>query len=442
MSNARRDGMYLMLLGTVVLILFGTVLSTTSAAELVDFRVLYYPARCLLHHGDPYSEEAVLQVARAEGGERPADIARANHFARYIYPPSTFSFTVPFALMPWWLAHSVWMALTGGGLILSAWLIWIFGMNSSPLLTGSLIGFFLANCELLIVLGNSAGIAIALCVIAVLCFLRNRFVLVGVFCLAISLSFKPHDTGLVWLYFLLIGGTQRRRAIQTLFAATLMSLPGVIWVWHVEPTWVQEMRSNMLAFSVNGGLTDPGFASAGGYGLGMMVNLQTIFSSFWSDPNIYNTAAYLACAPLLLIWVIATIRSCFSPARTWIALAAVVPLTLLPLYHRQYDTKLLLLTVPACAILWAEGGVAGWIALVLNCAGFILTGDFSWIAILSLLNQFLPSASSLTGSILRYVQIFSVPLILLLSGLFYLWIYAQQKDTELHLGVAPSKERA
>jgi len=79
---------------------------------------------------------------------------------------------------------------------------------------GALIGFFLANCELLIVLGNMAGVAIGLCVVAVWCFLRERYVAAGIFCLAISLAIKPHDSGLVWLYFLLAGGIYRRRALQ------------------------------------------------------------------------------------------------------------------------------------------------------------------------------------------------------------------------------------
>ena len=37
-------------------------------------------------------------------------------------------------------------------------------------------------------------------------------------CLAISLMLKPHDAGLVWLYFLLAGGIYRKRALQALVA--------------------------------------------------------------------------------------------------------------------------------------------------------------------------------------------------------------------------------
>jgi hypothetical protein len=428
MNNARRDAIYLWALGSSILIILGTVLANTSSAALVDFRVLYYPARCLLNHGDPYNESEVLHLARAEGGERAADVTRANHFARYIYPPSTFSFTIPFALLPWRLAHIVWMALIGGGLVFAGWLILDLGADYSPLITGALIGFLLANCELLIVVGNSAGLAIALCVVAVWCFLREQLVEAGVLCFAISLAFKPHDTGLVWLYFLLAGGCYRKCALQSLLAATVMSLPGMIWVWSTVPNWIQEMHSNMLAFSEHGGLTDPAFASAGGIGLGLMVNLQTVFSSFWSDPQIYNEATYIVCGFLILTWIIAVLRSRPSVTSAWIALAAIAPLTMLPVYHRQNDTKLLLLTVPGCAALWAKRGVIGWLAVVLNCAGFLITGDLSWTAILAVLSHILPAESGLVGSCLRYAQIYSAPIALLILSSFYLWVHLRRPD--------------
>ena len=112
----------------------------------------------------------------------------------------------------------------------------------------------------------------------------------------------------------------------------------------------------------------------------MLVNLQTVFSAFWSNPHIYNLAAYLVVGPLLLVWALVAIRSRSTASTTWLALAAIAALTMLPLYHRQYDTKLLLLTVPACTMLWSEKGIVRWLALLLTVAGFVVTGDLSWIA--------------------------------------------------------------
>src|ERR1019366_4930389 len=127
-----------------------------------------------------------------------------------------FLFIAPFAMLPLATAQALWIILTGGGLILAGFLMWNLGSKYAPILSGCLIGFLLANCQLAFATGNTAGIVVGLCVVAVWCFLEDRFVLAGILCLAVSLAIKPHDAGLVWLYFLLAGGTYRKRALQTL----------------------------------------------------------------------------------------------------------------------------------------------------------------------------------------------------------------------------------
>ena len=427
MTRARLDGLYLLLLGSVVFILLGAALENAAPSPLADFRALYYPARCLIQHDDPYMEGEVLRIYRAEGGDRPSDTAMVRQIAtQNVYPPTAFSFTVPFAMLPWGPARMLWMTLTVGSFIFASFLIWNLGANYAPILSGALIGFLLANSEILIVTGNAAGIVVSLCAVAVWCFLRERFVPAGILCLAVSLAIKPHDTGLVWLYFLLAGGVYRKRALQTLLAAVAISLPGVLWVWRIAPHWMRELHFNILAFSVHGGINDPGLASTGGHGLDMLISLQTAISVFRDDPRIYNPASYLICAPLLLLWAFVTLRSRPSPKRAWLALAAIAALSMLPVYHRQVDAKLLLLTVPACAMLWAEGGLIGWLALLVNTAGFVLTGDIPWAIFLGLINNPHLPTTWLSGQILMAAQVFPVPLILLVMVIFYLWVYVRR----------------
>jgi hypothetical protein len=133
-----------------------------------------------------------------------------------------------------------------------------------------------------------------------------------------------------------------------------------------------------------------------------------------------------------------TLRSSFSPARAWIALAAVVPLTMLITYHRPWDAKLLMLTIPACAILWAEGGRIAWIALLINFLGLVLTGDIP-LAILSIVsNKLHVDAAGFFGQILTLVLIRPASLILLVMSIFYLWVYLRRDFPQAENIMAPS----
>jgi hypothetical protein len=429
MTKRRLDGLILLLLGAgVVVLLLGFLLVSPTPAAMQDFRVVYYPARCLLQHRDPYRESDVLATYQAEGGEHATETAADSQIViRHIYPPTAFSFTAAFAMLPWWLARVLWMMLTAGCLLLASFLAWNLGADYAPILSGALIGFLLANSEVLIVLGNPSGIVISLCVIAVWCFVRERFVFAGILGMAIGLLVKPQDAGLVWLYFLLAGGIYRKRALQTLLAAVVLGLPGILLVWRVSPHWMQELHANILAFSVHGGITDPGPASTGSTGAGMMINLQTVISSFRDDPRIYNPATYFLCALPFIVWAVVTVRNRPSTERTWLALAAIAPLSLLPVYHHLYDAKLLLLTVPACAMLWAEGGTLGRFALFLNIVGFAFTGDVSWTIVFRLIDDLHPITAGMPGWTLRAMQVFPVPLILLAMSIFYLWVYFSRR---------------
>ncbi len=429
MTRTRLDGLNLVLLGSLVFLLLGIALERSAPAPMVDFRVVYYPARCLIQHCDPYMGSEVRRIYEAEGGYRPLDSAKVGQIVtQNVYPPSALFLMAPFAMLPWGPVHILWIALTAGSFILASLLIWNLGADYAPIVSGVLVGFLLANSESLLITGNAAVIAISLCVAAVWCFLRERFVPVGILCLAVSLGLKPHDAGLVWLYFLLVPGAYRKRALQTLAVTIAISVLAVLWVGHVAPQWMHEWHSNVSALSVHGGLMDPGPASTGSHGLDMLVSLQAVMSVFRDDPRFYNLASYLVCAPLVLAWGLVTLRTRPSARRAWLALAAIAALAMLPVYHRQVDARLLLLTVPACAMLWAQGGRIGRVALAVTSAGLVLTGDIPWVIFLGLIGKLHLPATALTGQMLMAVQVFPAPLILLVMGIFYLWVYVSRSS--------------
>jgi hypothetical protein len=164
MKNPRQDGLILLLLGIAVFILFGAVLKHNATDSMEGFRGVFLATRCLLEHGDPYNEKELLQTFRVTFGEQSADSNhRVKPLSMYIYLPPAFPFIAPFTMLPWGLATWLWLLLTAATLIAGALSMWDIGARASPVLTGCLISFVLANGAILLGNGNPAGVVIGLC---------------------------------------------------------------------------------------------------------------------------------------------------------------------------------------------------------------------------------------------------------------------------------------
>jgi len=438
MIGTRRTALIWILLASGISILWGSSIGQT-ANGWVDFRAVYYGTRCLLEHHNPYNVSELEQVYRVAGG-KPASESLPAHQAvtLYVNVPTTFLVVFPFAVLPWGLAHILWLILTAGVILLAAFLMWDIGARYAPEVSLLLICILLVNCESLFVGGNTAGLVVGLCVVAVWCFLKGRLVPAGILCMALSLAIKPHDSGLVWLYFLLAGGVYRKRALQTLLITAVMGLAAFLWVSDVAPHWMQNWQSNLAVISAPGGINEPGPKALTSRSGAMVIDLQAAISVFRDDPRIYNPASYLVCAALLMVIAVRTLRSRFSQRNAWLALAAIVPLTMLVTYHREWDAKLLLLTIPACAMLWAEGGLVRWIALAVNTAGLVLTADIPLAMLTLLANDLHLGIEGMSGKVLTVLLIRPASLILLAMGIFYLWVYMRYAAPDAKISRAQS----
>ena len=169
--------------------------------------------------------------------------------------------------------------------------MWGAGESSAPRLSVLLIFVIVANCEIIFSGGNTAGLVVGLTVIAAWCFLRQRFVVAGVICLAVSLVVKPHDAGLIWLYFLVAGRPHAKRALQSAALALGMALIAFFWVSHCRAyTGLPELRSaNLATISAPGGINEPGPRSIGVNSPDMIIDLQTVISIFCDDPRVYQS---------------------------------------------------------------------------------------------------------------------------------------------------------
>ncbi|MFZ1012992.1 MAG: hypothetical protein WAN28_06575, partial [Terracidiphilus sp.] len=291
------------------------------------------------------------------------------------------------------------------------------------------------NAETSIIWGNAAGLAVSLCIIAVWCFLRERYVPVGIVCLAVSLALKPHDSGLVWLFFLLAGRVHRRRAGQTLAVLAALTLPFALWIWRLAPHWIGEMNANYAALFARGAIDDPGPAAGLVRGACLITSLQTVFSVIWDDPRFYNLASYAVCLLPVGVWIRLSIRTRGRLEPISMLLAAAAALSQLPTYHRIYDTKLVILAVPACALLWAKGGRMARLALLVTLAGLILTADLPWAAFLAFISWLHPAVTGWPATVQVIAKAFPVPLVLLCMGVFYLVAASKAQEEKTPISV-------
>jgi hypothetical protein len=217
--------------------------------------------------------------------------------------------------------------------------------------------------------------AISPAVIAVWCFLRGRFAWVGVLAFAVSLTFKPHVGALIWLLFLLASRGEgsgeatrmfRRRALETLGVTLFLMAPGMLLAFHhpASAHWPQELHTNLVGIGARGNASDPGPTNIEAQAI---VSLQAVFSLVRDVPGFYNLAAYAVFVPLFGLWLYGVVRPVRAiEARNLLALAAAAALGFLPIYHRQYDTRLLLLMFPAVALLASNSRWVGRVAIVLS----------------------------------------------------------------------------
>lgn len=429
MTQGRTDGVRFLLLGIAVFLLMGFVMARINSKNVEDFRGVYLGTRTLLAHENPYDAATMYRVYLAHGGKAPRGQEERDNLliiTEQVYPPTTYLYLAPLGLLGWKTAKVVWTCITALALIAATVLMWELAADYAPLVAGLLAALLIANCEVLFAGGNPAGVVIALCVIAVWCLMRRRFEALGVLCLAMSLTVKPHDTGLVWLFFLLAGGTSRKRALQTLALAAALSVPAVLWVSWVAPHWISGARENLRVLSVQGGLNEPGPQGTTGRGAAGVIDMQAAVATFDARAAVYNTVSAVVCGALLLLWLWKTLRLKPSPLQTWLALATVAPLTLLPIYHRPYDAKLLLLSIPACAMLWTAGRWTRWLAVLFTASALLFTANLP-LAVLSLVGRRISAGPGLAGKLILLFTTQPAPIFLTAMAVFYLWVYLRQE---------------
>jgi hypothetical protein len=320
-----------------------------------DFIPVYTGARCLLHGCNPYNTSQLEQQYYQSGG-------RAGEYTAWIYevpiyPPSAFLALLPLALLRFRAAQLLWFLMNGCLFVTSSLLILSVCPRHRRWIATILVSLILVAGEPSLALGNPAIFAISLFAIGVYLFLRNRFLPLGSFLLTLSLAAKPQISALIVLA-LLLRRHQRRYAVAILAGALgiLMSAGLILKMHPASADWVTDLHTNISTSLEPGHANDfrPTNQQATNF-----VNLQTAASVFLTEAWEYNAVAYSVFLVLLVVWINAAVRTKAGPEVTYLLLAALAVLSLIPVYHRCTDTGLLLVTVPAVAIVYRQRRLLG-----------------------------------------------------------------------------------
>jgi hypothetical protein len=320
-----------------------------------DFVPVYTGARCLLHGNNPY-DKSQLERQFFEAGGRPSELPSWDIDVP-VYPPSTFLVLSPLGLLRFPVARLLWFLLNGCVFITAAGLVLRMSPRSHRWLATALTSFFLVTGGILLVLGQPGAFAISLLVIGIYLFLRVRLLPLGALLFMLSLAVKPQIGALIVVYFL-VQRVQWRYAAVALAGALALLLSGGL-ILRLQPRsadWTSTLGANLSSTLSPGGSADPRPDNQQAIG---DTNLQALTSICFTSGRGFNAVGYAGFLVLLTAGIIAVRRTTAGLELHLLALGALSILSLLPVYHRFYDTRLLLLSVPAVVTVFQKRRVLG-----------------------------------------------------------------------------------
>jgi hypothetical protein len=350
----------------LVLFISALVMFALAGARVIkasnDFVPVYTGARCLLHGCNPY-DTSQLEEQFYQAGGHAAELP-SWQIDVPVYPPSTFLVLSPLALLKFPVARVFWFLLNGCLLVIAARLIQEMSPPQHRWLTTILVCYFVITAEIVLVLGQPAVFAISLVIIGSYFFLGGRFLAVGALMFLLSLAVKPQIGGLIVLY-LVLRRIHWRYAAMTMAGAGVVLLCASLILGHHprSAAWASTLRANLSATLNPGGSADPRPENQQAIG---DLNLQSLTSIFFPEARTFNAVAYSVFLALLALGILVALRTSASRETHFISLAALSVLSLMPVYHRFYDTRLLLLSIPAIGIVFQKRRLLGALIAVVT----------------------------------------------------------------------------
>jgi hypothetical protein len=397
-----------------------------DGAQIRDFIAPYTGARCLWTGCNPYDSRQIEQAFAAAGG-----LAVDHPIWRWepaVYPPSTLIELLPFSLLRYHAVRPIWYAFNA--LMFCTAMLAIAHLIRPRYRPWALIAGALAltseTVALLFNIGQPSGAAVGLAIFALWFMLKTDKKTLGIVCLGLSLGLKPQLAGLIFLC-LLFRRPYRSVAIRSGILAGVILLMGVAWLSlaPASKNWRQDYHEQVESSLQPGAVNDPTLKNDGSL---QFTNLQTTFALMSESPAFYNSMSYGVAVLLLALWVTGSLRQREERSGLWASMAAIACIGLLPVYHREYDCVLLIVTFPALVMLAAR---RSWLALpALSCTIWLLMTAARyhrhWLRHLQ--NHFINSAVPFPRLRIAVFQLPQPLLLVTLSGIYLLLLFALSQD--------------
>ena len=352
MRHVFKCGAYALFIFAIV---FYCAIARRAFHDSRDFIPIYTGASCFFFGCNPYNTHDLEGQYFSGQGARDELPSWDNEVP--VYPPSTFAVLFPFGLLNYSSARFVWLLLNGCLLLTAVILVILYCDKSQRSLALVIGALFLGTSPFYLVVGQPTVFSVSLLAIGVVLFFQGRLLPLAAILLALSLAVKPQLGGLIVLY-LIYRRIRRRYALAASGLAVLALLVGMFILSHrlSSAHWMTNLRANAAASLERGHANDP---SPANFESLRLVNLQSITSVFIDDQETSNRVTYLIVGIFFVLWCVAVFRS--DPG--WLAdnlgIAALCLLTLFPIYHRSYDTRLLVLCLPVVVLLSKDRSVMG-----------------------------------------------------------------------------------
>jgi hypothetical protein len=330
----------------------GLVRGLRSGGDFNDFLSPYVQSRAWVSGADPYSPKSLVDFW-PEGApkfeflhhEAENGTLLVNRGMPTAYTPSCLLLVAPFSFLPWLVATKLWLLFSS--LLLVGWIFLLIPQDWDWYETRSLtflaLALALAPLHTGLATANPAIPAAALGGIGV-CLLRRSHAAITAALLGVSIILKP-QIGLCFLIFAVVKGCWRT-AIWAMGGVTAATLLAILRMQVSHTNWIASYVVDNRALFSGGMLTDFTASNPTRWGL---INAQLLAYTFLGNRSAANEAAWLIFITLGFLWLFWAVRSVSGADDPLLDLAAMLVLSLLPIYHRFYDAVVLI--VPLAWIL-------------------------------------------------------------------------------------------